>query len=157
MSKLGDALRGLDARATKGPWRIAEPSEYPWILGGEYRGEETLTILGGGSDRGYGVLSVPLSVTDHHGSNWQTVVALRNALPELAALADAAEALRVLDTSPLYGAHAAWAKDGNSKAARLLEERDERIHVAVTGYDAALAAVLAKLNPATAPEKGDGK
>ena len=50
---------------THGPWVLCRAEEYPWLLGDvtpEYR-ERTLTILG--SD-GYGVLSVPISITDNY-------------------------------------------------------------------------------------------
>ena len=50
---------------TRGPWVLCRAEEYPWLLGDvtpEYR-ERTLTILG--SD-GYGVLSVPISITDNY-------------------------------------------------------------------------------------------
>ena len=94
MSKTAaELLRELDAKATAGPWRIAGAREYPWIIGpADYRGDDTFTIIG---DDGYGVLSVPVCLTDGpHAGNSACFVSLRNALPLLAAVLDAADAMR---------------------------------------------------------------
>lgn len=66
---------------TPGPWVLCSPEEYPWLLGDGTR-EHTLTILG--SD-GYGVLSVPISITDNY-PNSPTAMAnarLMTAAPEM--------------------------------------------------------------------------
>ena len=132
MSKTAaELLRELDANATAGPWRIAGAREYPWILGpADYRGDDTFTIIG---DDGYGVLSVPVCLTDGpHAGNSACFVSLRNALPLLAAVLDAADAMR--DWTPV------------SYVPGLLPEPIEALRVeACATYDAASAALAEAL------------
>ena len=78
-------LEALDKAATPGPWREAAPQEYPWRIGpNDYRGEPTFTVISDSpTERGYGVVSVPMSLTDYHAGNRAVIATLRNELPRL--------------------------------------------------------------------------
>lgn len=123
---LDEMLAEMDAKATPGLWN----SDLGWIDG---NGLDVCRCYERKADSGIAKI------------NGNLIVSLRNALPALRQYVRAAKELRALDISPLYGAHAAWARDGNSEAAKMLDDRDERIHVCVHAYDAAEAALLRAL------------
>ena len=57
---MGDQM--TEQKHTPGPWNLVPPNELPWALEDCGRpGEKTLTII---AENGYGVLSIPASITD---------------------------------------------------------------------------------------------
>jgi len=72
-----------ESKVTARPWRLCDPMEYPWRLEecGIY-GEPTVTILGA---NGYGIFSVPESITDHTRVNWDHMLRAVNVHDDLVA------------------------------------------------------------------------
>ncbi len=68
-----------ETKHTPGPWRLADETDFPWIIDAPADGGPTLTILGEGS---YGVLSVPLRACGD-GSTDKANFRLMAAAPEL--------------------------------------------------------------------------
>lgn len=69
---------------------------------------------------------------------------LLNALPKLAAVCEAAVALRSIGAPP-YGAYLSWQRSGDSRSAQALESFDDVVAAARTAFDAALADLTAAL------------
>lgn len=84
---------------TPGPWRLAKAHEFPWRIDGcGFKGENTLTIIGGG---GYGVLSVPYSITDGPNiANARLMASAPDIFAALVSLVDKIEKGYVVSTDP---------------------------------------------------------